>query len=271
VPLRSTRPIPTINILKEACTLVHSSIGGLAGTPRGMKGVTRGAGGDISTHLDLMAEKLVLELLEKRGVEATVIAEESGEAAHKENKRFVIVDAIDGTTNAHRKIPFYCCSVAFADGYKLSSVTDAAIMDLTTGDQYWASRGRGAFVGNTRIHASGSNFGGIIGMNISAVDPKILEQFAELIARAKHIRQFGAIALELCFVARGLLDAYVDFRGKVRPTDLAAGYLIAKEAGAVILSTDGNQLDSSLNIANRISFFAGSPSARKEFAGLFKN
>src|ERR671935_265253 len=74
------------------------------------------------------------------------------------------------------------------------------------------------------------------GGDMSGVRPTIVERLAPIIVQAYHIRQFGANALEMCFLARGFLDAYIDLRGKIRPTDIAAGYLIAKEAGAKIYS-----------------------------------
>jgi myo-inositol-1(or 4)-monophosphatase len=58
----------------------------------------------------------------------------------------------------------------------------------------------------------------------------------------------------MCFLARGLLDAYIDLRGKIRPTDIAAGYLIAKEAGARVYSDTGSDLESDLDVKTRLSY-----------------
>jgi myo-inositol-1(or 4)-monophosphatase len=60
----------------------------------------------------------------------------------------------------------------------------------------------------------------------------------------------------MCFLSRGFLDAYIDLRGKIRPTDVAAGYLIAKEAGAMIYSDDGSSLESDLDVKTRLSYAA---------------
>ncbi len=59
-----------------------------------------------------------------------------------------------------------------------------------------------------------------------------------LIAQTKHIRHYGANALELCYVAEGLTDAFVDLRGRLRTTDVAAGFLIIKEAGGLVTTPD---------------------------------
>jgi myo-inositol-1(or 4)-monophosphatase len=98
----------------------------------------------------------------------------------------------------------------------------------------------------------------------------MVERLAPIIAEATHIRQFGANALEMCFVARGFLDAYIDLRGKIRPTDVAAGYLIAKEAGASIYSDDGSSLESDLDVKTRFSYaVVANDKIREQLVTLF--
>src|SRR5688572_25329105 len=111
-----------IDVLKQACRQVHGKTRGLAGTARASEQMGRGAGGDMSRRIDLVAEKAVIDLLRKRKVQATIIGEECGRIEGREG--YVIMDAIDGTTNAVRGIPFYCCSIAYATDFKLSTVTD---------------------------------------------------------------------------------------------------------------------------------------------------
>lgn len=258
-----------IDVLKQACRLVHGKTRGLAGTARASVQMGRGAGGDMSRRIDLVAEKAVIDLLRKRKVQATIIGEECGRIEGREG--YVIMDAIDGTTNAVRGIPFYCCSIAYATDFKLSTVTDAAIIDLARGDLYYASRGKGAFLNGKKIAAKKSNPPDpTIGINVSGVKPSVVERLAPIIADADHTRQFGANALEMCFLARGLLDAYVDLRGKIRPTDIAAGYLIAKEAGARVYSDDGSDLESDLDVKTRLSYIVvANEEMRTRLSNLF--
>lgn len=242
-----------VDVLKQACRQVHAKTKGLAGTPRASKRLGMGAGGDMSRRIDLIAEKTVIDLVRKCGSDATIIGEECGRIEGK--KGYIIMDAIDGTTNAVRGIPFYCCSIAYATDFRLSTVTDAAIIDLARGDLYYASRGRGAFLNGKRIAAKKkSPADPTIGINMSGIKPSVVERLAPIITDADHTRQFGANALEMCFIARGFLDAYVDLRGKIRPTDIAAGYLIAKEAGAKVYSDSGIDLESDLDVKTRLSY-----------------
>jgi myo-inositol-1(or 4)-monophosphatase len=183
----------------------------------------------------------------------------------------MIIDAIDGTTNAICGIPFFCCSVAYATDFYLSAVAEAVIIDLPRGDLYYASKNKGAFLNGRRIFVKReATSDSTIGINVSGVKPAVVERLAPIIAEATHIRQFGANALEMCFVARGFLDAYIDLRGKIRPTDVAAGYLIAKEAGAKIYSDDGSSLESNLDVKTRFSYAAvANDKIREQLATLF--
>ena len=249
---------PTISVLKEACISVRTAVRGVAGTAQGRRRTTRGAGGDISTRLDLLAERTAMRVAKKNGLEASVIAEESGLTEGKDG--FLVIDAIDGTTNAGRGIPFYCCSIAYATSNSLSSVTDAAIINLVTGDLYWACAGKGSYLGSKRLHVS-REFESVVGVDISGISKETLKRMEDVICSIKHVRQLGSAALELCFLAQGRLDACIDFRDKLRPTDMAAAYLIAKEAGAFFYGKDGSHLDASLAVDSRISFFAATQHA----------
>ena len=253
-----------IDILKESCNEVYQNTKHLIGTVEGNKKFGRGAGGDISRKIDLDAEKAVIDTIQRYHFKPTIIGEECGRIQGKDG--FLIMDAIDGTMNASRGLPFYCCSLAYSIDYRLSSVVDAAVIDLTTGDIYHASKEKGAYWNKDRIYARGSrSINGskqdyqqdmLIGMNISGVSADTFNRLSRLISKAIHIRHFGANALELCYFARGLMDAYIDFRGKIRPTDMAAAYLIVNEAGGKIYSDNGSELESELGVNKTLSFMA---------------
>jgi myo-inositol-1(or 4)-monophosphatase len=255
-----------IDILKEACTEVYQKTRNLIGTVEGNRKFGRGSGGDISRRIDLDAEKAVMDTLQRYNFNPTIIGEECGILQGKDG--FLIMDAMDGTMNASRGLPFYCCSLAYSIDFRLSSVVDAAVIDLSIGDIYYASKEEGAYWNGCRIFADRSRARNnsiseqyfhqdiVIGMNISGISADTFNRLSRLISRSIHIRHFGANALELCYFARGLMDAYIDFRGKIRATDMAAAYLIVKEAGAKIYSDNGSELDSELGVNKTMSFMA---------------
>ena len=106
----------TIEILSTVSKLVYENVKDLAGTKEAIAGdFGRGAGGDISRNIDMIAEKTVIDYLKEINFDCVELGEECGRVELSTNpKGFVIMDAIDGTTNAVRGLPFFCCSLAFA-------------------------------------------------------------------------------------------------------------------------------------------------------------
>ena len=253
-----------IDILKDACTQVKEQTKNLIGTAEGNKKFGVGAGGDISRMVDLIAEKAVIDTIKRTDFKPTIIGEECGRI--EGDKGFLIMDAIDGTTNASRDIPFYCCSLAYATDNKLSSVVDAAIIDLVRGDLYYSSKNKGSYLNGNKIEIRKYVDNGnanepqkkdiLIGMNISGASENIMNHVSKIISKTNHTRHFGANALELCYFARGFMDAYIDIRGKIRSTDIAAAYLIVKESGGKLYSIEGSELDSQLGVKTTMSFLA---------------
>jgi myo-inositol-1(or 4)-monophosphatase len=250
--------VKVIEILEEAAKRVYANVKHLPGTEESAGDFGRGAGGDISRRIDVLAEKTVLDYLREINYSCVVLGEECGRVEISKNPNgFIIMDAVDGSTNAVRGIPFSCCSLAFATNNKLSSVTDAVIIDLYTGDLYAASKGKGAFLNGTTIHVHTEKpLYFVVGLDISGISPDSLQRLLPIISASNHIRHFGAVALELAIFARGMVDLFVDIRDKLRVTDIAAGYLIAMEAGGLVVDKNGKHLDSDLNHDARISFIA---------------
>jgi len=256
--------VRVIEVLQEASLRVYNNVKHLAGTEESGGDFGRGAGGDISRKIDIVAEKTILDYLKEIKFDCIVLGEECGRVELSKNpKGFIIMDAIDGSTNAVRGIPFFCCSLAFATDNKLSSVTDSVVMDLSNGEMYHATKGKGAFLNERRIHTKEKNhFYFVVGLDMSGISQDSLQRLAPIILESNHIRHFGAVALELAIFARGLVDVFIDLRDKLRITDVAAGYLIASEAGGYIIDKSGKSLDSDLSYESRISFVAA---ANKEF------
>ena len=247
-----------IEILEEAAKRVYDNVKHLPGTKESAGDFGRGAGGDISRRIDIVAEKAVLDYLKEINFPCIVLGEECGRVEISDNSEgFIIMDAVDGSTNAVRGIPFSCCSLAFATSDRLSSVTDAVIIDLYSGDLYSASKGRGAFMNGKKItvHKEKPLYF-VVGLDLSGISLDSLQKLSPIISASNHIRHFGAVALELAIFARGLVDLFVDLRGKLRITDVAAGYLIASEAGGIIVDKNLGPLDSDLSYDKKISFIA---------------
>ncbi|HUT17438.1 MAG TPA: inositol monophosphatase family protein [Acidobacteriota bacterium] len=236
----------------------------------------KGAGGDPMKPIDLVAEKAIVEILQQHGVSFTLISEESGvkEFGEKSKQCYVTVDPIDGTTNLVRGLPFYASSIAISTMPALSTVFAALVTDLFHDTTYTALEGKGAYRDGKEITPSAltSLEEAVIGLDLNSYKVKeIAPQLTSLIQKTKHIRHFGANALELCYVADGLTDAFVDIRGKLRVTDMAAGFLIVKEAGGTITAPEGHALDVKLDPKQKIKFIAsGNRQMHKTILSLVK-
>ncbi len=221
----------------------------------------KGAGGDPIKPVDLAAEKAIIEVLQRFRISFTLISEESGvkEFGDKPDQYYVTVDPIDGTNNLVRGIPFYASSIAISTKPVLSAVFAALVTDLVHDITYTATEGSGAYRDGAKIASSthGSLEEATVGLDLNSYKVKeIAPQLMDLIQVTKHIRHFGANALELCYVADGTTDAFIDIRGKLRTTDLAAAFLLVKEAGGTITTPVGYKLDAKLDPEKKLKFIA---------------
>lgn len=195
--------------------------------------------------LDQVADSAVLEVLTLSGL--SVLSEESG-LVQGDTSELVIVDPVDGSTNASRRIPHYCTSLCVVDD-KGPSV--AFVLNLANGERFHAVRGQGAFLNGEAIQPTDCERLDEAIIGVAGVPPTGL--------RPLQYRSFGAAALDLCSVAAGRLDAYIDPLAHHGVWDYAAGVLICQEAGAVVGELQGRDLIHSDHAARRGPVAAASP------------
>ena len=220
-----------------------------------------GAGGDPIKQIDLAAENAIINTLREYGISFTLISEESGirEYGRKPRENYITADPIDGTTNLTRGIPFYATSIAISTKPTLNTVHASLVADLFHDIAYTAQKDKGAYRNNQKIAPSKitSLEEAVIGVDLNTYKvSQIAPRLTSLIQRTSHIRHLGANALELCYVADGTTDAFIDIRGKLRATDTAAAWLIIKEAGAKITTLDGKPLNFKLDPKQKVTFIA---------------
>ncbi len=216
--------------------------------------------------VDLAAETAIVDTLKKHGLSFTLISEESGikEIGSTPKDCYICVDPIDGTTNLTHGLPFYCSSIAVSSTPELAGVYAGAVIDLVHDEFFYASKGKGAYRNGQQIRTSTTQSldEAVIGLDLNAYKAKLnMTIAAALIENTKHTRHFGANALEISHVAAGLTDGFIDLRNKIRTTDVAAGFLIAKEAGAVVTDVDNKPINVPLDPKQTLNFVA---SANKE-------
>jgi fructose-1,6-bisphosphatase/inositol monophosphatase family enzyme len=179
-------------------------------------------------RLDLAADAAALPILHGAGL--SVLSEESGLSG--DGELLAVIDPVDGSTNAHRSLPFYCTSVCVLDG---EGPLVGLVVNQDSGVRYAGERGSGAERDGKRLASSGCTAlsSAIVGISGYPGKHPGWGQF----------RALGAAALEFCAVAEGVLDAYqVVGRHTLFGWDYLAGMLICAEAGAVTVERDGADL-----------------------------
>jgi len=222
-------------LLAEVTKEVQKSVSAVAvGDNRGIV-VGTGASGDKTLLADTEAEEdLSRTLLQVKGVK--LLSEEAGNIGDPRSRTLAVIDPLDGSSNFESGLPFYCTSVAIVQGRSLAGVRFAMVRNLVDGDIYFAVRGEGASKNGRRIRTTkgGELSESVLDVDLSGTSGTVIAGLAPLLAGAKRVVHYGANALELCLLAEGKIDTFVDVRRRMRITDLAGGYLIAKEAGAAI-------------------------------------
>jgi len=254
-----------IDLLKQITLNVFSKVSPLLGQKEAGLKSTRGAGGDISMNIDIIAENTIIESLEKCNVNIFLISEEIGEKyiGDKEkainNQNILIVDPLDGSNNAARGIPYCSVSIAHAIGTNISDIQKAVVLNLNTKDIYWAERGKGAYFNDKRIYVSDLDIAQECFFELNLPTKNLMEnlqKLTRLIQRFYRVLILGSTALTLCQVASGSIEAFVNLRKSNRLVDVAAGILILKEAGGIIFALDGTELNQNLSIDIRFPFIA---------------
>ena len=219
-------------------------------------------GGSLGTRekkrlLDSEAQAAIRETLTQAGRPAEVVSEE-GDYSIGTGGDHVVLDPVDGTTNLARGIPLAVISLAVSETPLLSGMLAGLVMDLQTGEVFWAVRGKGAWRDGTPIKPSNGRSvnDALISIDISKGAP--LEPVVPVLARARHLRQLGCSAISLCYLASGVLDVQIDVRGSLRATDVAAGLLILKEAGGVYAINGALDGDLKLTRDSTLSLVAAS-------------
>jgi myo-inositol-1(or 4)-monophosphatase len=194
---------------------------------------------DVVTQADREVEARVASRLHEAFPEDAIVGEE-GTNSSSENGRVWYIDPLDGTFNFSQGLPFWCVSIGLADDHgSLAGV----IFDPLHDELFSALRGRGVWLNGEPIRVSGliDPMAATLQLTLNYDRVRIEESIRDFNAVARSVmrlRNLGALALELSYVACGRLDAVCQ-RGS-HPWDYAAGALICDEAGAVVSDTAGN-------------------------------
>lgn len=203
---------------------------------------TKSSPTDVVTDADREIEKLLVTEIKKHFPDHDVIGEEFSSGLKPTAKYSWYLDPIDGTRMFVHGLPTCCISVAVCDS---EGPLAGVIFNPETNELFTALRGKGAFKNGEHIGVSKADklplsFGGL-GWTNSQESGEFL---GKLVPRIGKVRVLGSSAYQLCLVAEGRMDFYIV--SGIHPWDIAAGVLIAKEAGAVLTDFEGGAYDISI-------------------------
>lgn len=206
------------------------------------KRIIRANAGDVTRGIDWLAEGAIIDRLRAENINAVVITEERGIVNIGDNPEYVfIVDPLDGSLNFVLDVPFYSVSIAVAKYSReisLSDILAGVVYQVTSGIAYYAEKGRGAFINGERASFDES----VLDKPVASiyieptVDVKLFEGLSRLYRALGgfKIRSLGAASLEVIMASLGKLLFFLDVRNRLRLYDIAASYVFAREAGAII-------------------------------------
>ncbi len=196
---------------------------------------------DPVTEVDRQSEAFLLGEIQRRFPEHTVVAEESGGVAGQASRRWYI-DPLDGTVNFAHGLPIFSVSIAYAEDGQMRL---GVVYDPMRDECFSAEAGQGAWLNGSPLQVSGTQTLDrsllVTGFpyDIRTSPHTNLENFSRFSLAAQAVRRLGSAALDLCYVAAGRIDGY--WEHGLAPWDIAAGSLIAREAGAMVSDIEGGQ------------------------------
>jgi myo-inositol-1(or 4)-monophosphatase len=243
-------------VCRDAAAAVDRVLGDLPTRHEREPRVGDGEGGDETTAIDAAAEAAVVARLEEAagaGAGFRLVSEELGERVFGDGGggQVVVCDPIDGSLNAKRGIPFFSLSLAIASGPSMKDVELGYVFDYGSREEWVAVRGEGAQLDGRPLADPGPKESiEILSFEATRTD-LVADRVGRMVGLARRTRIMGSLALSLCHLAAGRVDAVVSLK-PARSVDIAAAQLLVRERGlAIDLPEDPPFGDAPLDLAAR--------------------
>jgi myo-inositol-1(or 4)-monophosphatase len=236
---------PWLEVCRAAAADIRSVLDELPTRVEREPVLAAGVGGDDTTAVDDAAERAVvarLEELHRGGEEFLLVSEELGERSFGESQRRVVVDPIDGSVNAKRGLRHFCLSIGVSDGPSMGDVVFGYVYDFGSGEEWTATKGGGAALdGRALGEIKPKDKVEILALE-GTLSASVADKAEALVGYAHRFRILGSLALSLCQLAAGRVDAVCSLRD-ARAVDIAAAQLVVRECGLPIAFADAGPWD----------------------------
>jgi myo-inositol-1(or 4)-monophosphatase len=220
--------------------------------------VGAGVGGDLTTAIDRAAERAIVERLRSTKESFVLVSEELGEEViGAPSDLRVVLDPIDGSLNAKRGIPFFSISIALATGSTMADVHFGYVYDFGSNEEWTSTRGEGAFLDGVRLDGDLPKEEIEILSFEATRTGSVADKAGAVVGLARRLRIMGSLALSLCHLAAGRVDAVCSLK-PARAVDIAAAQLLVRERGLTIELPDDRPFErAALDVEGRSRVVAG--------------
>ena len=223
-----------ITIAKEAGEIIRNGFG------KDLEIEYKTGESNLVTNIDKASEKHIMEFIKGKYPDHSILGEEGTNI--KNNSEYLwVIDPLDGTTNFAHRLPIFSVSIGVL---KNDDLFAGVVYDVMNDIVYSAVKGEGSYANGKRLNVNNNEIVEhsvlVTGFpyNISENPDRALEKFNEVVKKTRAVRRLGSAAIDLCFVAKGVFDAFWEVY--LHPWDMAAGMLILEEAGGKITDFSGN-------------------------------
>ena len=234
-----SRTSPLVNVMQQAVRKASRRLVRDFGEVENLQASLKGPEGFVKAA-DVRTDEKLRDTLQQARPSFGFLSKEGGGTVGEDETRCWIIDPIGGATNFTHGIPMFCISVALEEA---GEVTAGVVYAPISDEMFWAERGQGAFLNDRRLRVASRRHlsDAVIGTGIPHLgrpdNPGYLAELAAVMAECGGIRGMGPAALELAYVAAGRFDGF--WETGLAPWDIAAGILLAREAGAMVSCTNG--------------------------------
>ncbi len=210
--------------------------------------------GDTTWRIDIISEKMIIEKLKEEEIPCIIVSEEHEKLKLNDVPEYIFVlDPIDGSFNLVKGIPFASVSVAVAKYKRNATLSDlfySIVVNIFEEEIFEAYKGKGSKFNGKAVHVNKrydiDNLTGVIyTYNVNNLE--------RLLKKTKRVRVLGAASLEISYIALNRIDYFLDIRNHLRNVDIAAAYLILKEAGGFIVDLNGRDFNCNITGIVRIT------------------
>ena len=198
---------------------------------------------DLVTETDLESQRIIVSEIRRAFPDHSILAEEEGLSEERGDDLWII-DPLDGTTNFAHRFPFVCVSIAHL---KEDVIDVGVIYNPMLNEFFWAERGRGAYLNDRRIRVSRESalrkslIATGFPYDLEPVRSEVIRRLENMLSSSQGIRRPGSAAIDLAYVAAGVLDGF--WEQSLKPWDIAAGILLVEEAGGKVSDFHDDSVD----------------------------